>query len=312
MARPIWKGALSFGMVSIPVRLSKATEEQTLHFNMLHSTDHSRLKQQRLCAAEGTTVESGDVVKGYEVSPGEYVILTDEDFESVAIESTRTIEIQEFVPLESIDPIYFDNSYFLEPEAVGKKPYVLLRQALADGRRVGMAHLTMAQKEYLCAIRLYGDTMMLNTLRYESEVRAAPAIPSLDEVNITEKEIAMARSLVDALSEDFDPSKYHDRYRDGLLALIEQKQEGQTVSAKPPTATKGAAMDLMAAMRASVDAARKRSREAAAGKTASAKQAAAQKADATPTARTMGRKAGSLAPAAEPVAITARRTRKAG
>jgi DNA end-binding protein Ku len=201
---------------------------------------------------------------------------------------------------------------------VGKKPFVLLRKAIADGRRVGVAHLTMAQKEYLCAIRLYGDTMMLNTLRYDSEVRAAPAIPSIDDVNINEKEIAMARSLVDALSEEFDPSKYHARYRDGLLELIEKKQEGQTVTPKPPTATKGAAMDLMAAMRASVDAARGRARESAAGKKASAKPAAAQKAAPTqaPAAaagtRIAGKKAAAVAPPAEPVAITARRSRKAG
>jgi DNA end-binding protein Ku len=255
--RPIWKGVIAFGMVSIPVRLSKATEEHDLRFHLLHKTDNARLKQLRVCTEDGETVTLDQTVRAFEPSPGEYVVMDPEDFEKVQVESARTIDIDEFVPLESIDPIYFENSYFLEPEATGKKPFVLLRQALTEGKRVGIAHLTMSQKEYLCAVRVYRSTLMLETLRYADEVRSASEEISADEVKISDKEVQLAASLVEALSGEFEPEKYHDRYRDALLDAITKKQEGQQFEPKKLPTSRAAATDLMAALRESVEAVRK-------------------------------------------------------
>lgn len=280
--RPIWKGVIAFGMVSIPVRLSKATEEHDLRFHLLHKPDHARLKQLRVCTEDGEQVTLDDTVRAFEPSPGEYVVMDPEDFEKVQVESARTIEINEFVPLESIDPIYFENSYFLEPETTGKKPFVLLRQALQDGKRVGIANLTMSQKEYLCAVRVYRSTLMLETLRYADEVRTASEEISADEVKISDKEIQLAMSLVDALSADFEPDKYHDRYRDALLEVITKKQEGQQFEPKRLPTSRAAATDLMAALRDSVEAVRKNKGTPAAspegnGRTAAPKAATARR-----------------------------------
>ncbi|HTE86572.1 MAG TPA: Ku protein, partial [Dehalococcoidia bacterium] len=236
-------------------------------------------------------------------------IMDPDDFEKVQIESARTIEINEFVPLESIDPIYFENSYFLEPETTGKKPFVLLRQALTDGKRVGIAHLTMAQKEYLCAVRVYRSTLLLETLRYADEVRAASEEITTDEVKISDKEIALATSLVDALSGEFEPEKYHDRYRDALLSAITKKQEGQQFEPKRLPTSRAAATDLMAALRDSVEAVRKsKGAPAAAGTNGRSGAGRAAAAKAAPARR------GKPAPAAEPEieeAPAKRRVRKA-
>jgi len=302
--RPIWKGVIAFGMVSIPVRLSKATEEHDLRFHLLHKPDHARLKQVRLCTEDGGQVALDDTVKAYEPAPGEYVIMDPEDFAKVQVESARTIEISEFVPLQSIDPIFFESSYFLEPETTGRKPFALLRQALLDGGRVGIANLTMGQKEYLCAIRVYRSTLVLETLRYADEVRAATEGISPEEVKITDKETALAASLVEALSAEFEPEKYHDRYRDALLEVITKKQEGQQFEPKRAPTSRAAATDLMAALRDSVEAVRK-SKAAPASKTGAA---------ARPAASARGRQT-KLAPVAEPEleeAPVKRRARKAG
>ena len=290
MPRPIWKGVIAFGMVSIPVRLSKATEEQDLRFHLLHAPDHARLKQLRVCSEDGQQVAMNETVKAYEVSPDEYVVMEPADFEQVQVESARTIEINEFVPLDAIDPIYFERSYFLEPETTGRKPFALLRRALEDGRRIGIAHLTMAQKEYLCAIRLYRGTLLLNTLHYADEIRAAPEGVATDEVKISDKEVALAASLVEALSEEFAPEKYHDRYREALLAIVTNKQEGQQIEPKRMATSRMAATDLMSALRESVEAVRKNKTQVSA----------------VPRAKAAGGK-----PATQPPATTARRGKPA-
>jgi DNA end-binding protein Ku len=257
MARAIWKGAISFGLVTIPVRLATAVQDKDVSFHLLHKTCGTRLKQLRWCPEHDTAVEWSEVVRGFEWAPGEYVIMDDDDFEKVAVESTRTIEIAEFVPLDQIDPIFFERSYFLEPEDVGRKPFVLLRQALEDDQRVGIARLTMRQREYLCAVRLYENTLLLNTLRYADEIRAAEDAPTMEDVKVTDKEVAMAKTLIDVLSADFEPDKYEDRYRTGLLEIIEEKREGREIEAPAVKPTKPVAEDLMAALRASVEAVRK-------------------------------------------------------
>jgi DNA end-binding protein Ku len=307
--RPIWRGVVAFGMVSIPVRLSKATEEHDLRFHLLHKPDHARLKQLRVCSEDGKEVALADTVKAYEASPGEYILMEPEDFEKVEPESARTIEIHEFVPLESIDPIYFENSYFLDPETTGKKPFALLRRALEEGRRVGIANLTMGQKEYLCALRLYRSTLLLNTLRYADEVRTASEEVSLDEVKVTEKEIDLAKSLVEALSADFEPEKYHDHYRETLIEAITKKQEGQEIEPKRAATSRVAATDLMQALRDSVDAVRKIKDTAA----KAPKRASGKAQTAAPVAATSARRA-KVPPVVENIEEAApvkRRTRKA-
>jgi DNA end-binding protein Ku len=257
MARPLWKGAISFGMVSIPVRLYTATEEKDIHFNMLHDEDMSRIRQKRFCAEEDIEVDLKDIVKGYEVSPGQYVILEDDDFEKVPVNTTRTIEITEFVNLEKIDPILYQKTYYLEPEEVGMKPFALLMRALEDSGRVAIAKVTLRQKEQLCSLRLYEDTIALETMFYSDEVRSTDelSVPG-EKVQVSDRELTMAKSLVDMLSsDDFDFEQYKDNYREALLDIIKLKAEGQTIEA--PKAAPAKITDLTEALRASVEAIRK-------------------------------------------------------
>jgi DNA end-binding protein Ku len=259
MPRPLWKGAISFGMVSIPIKLYTATEEKDVRFNMLHESDHSRVKQKLFCAEEDIEIDRGsDVVKGYEITPGNYVIMEDEDFEKVNVPSTHTIDIKSFVNLEDIDPILYQKTYYLEPEDVGQKPFALLMAALKETNRVAIAKVTFRQKEQLCSLRLYGDTIALETMFYADEVRGTGelSVPG-ENVEVTERDLQMARSLVDMLSEeDFDLSQYKDEYREGLLEIISKKAEGQVIEAPTPVAAK--ITDLTEALRASVEEIRKR------------------------------------------------------
>lgn len=259
MPRPLWKGAISFGMVSIPIKLYTATEDKDVRFNMLHEKDHSRVKQKLFCAEEDIEIDrSTEVVKGYEVSPGNYVIMEDEDFEKVNVPSTHTIDIKSFVNLEDIDPILYQKTYYLEPEEVGQKPFALLMAALRETKRVAIAKVTLRQKEQLCSLRLYGDTIALETMFYADEVRDTRdlAVPG-ENVKVTQKDLDMARSLVEMLSdEEFDYSEYKDEYREALLEIISKKAEGETIEAPAPQAAK--ITDLTEALRASVEEIRRR------------------------------------------------------
>src|SRR5947207_11997994 len=173
MPRPVWKGAISFGMVSIPIRLYTATEEKDVHFNMLHEKDNSRVKQKIFCAEEDEEITRDEIVKGYDIGGGQYVVLEDSDFDKVPVKTTRTIEITQFVNLEEIDPIYYQKTYYLEPEEVGAKPFALLMRALEDSGRVAVAKVAMRQKEQLCTLRIYHNTLALETMYYGDEVRSA-------------------------------------------------------------------------------------------------------------------------------------------
>jgi DNA end-binding protein Ku len=164
MPRALWKGAVSFGMVSIPVKLYTATDEKDISFNQLHKTDHERIRYQRYCPADDEVVELSDIVKGYEISPGEYVVLEQEDFEKVPVDTTHTIEITDFVPSDQIDPIYYQKTYYLEPDKIGGKPFALLREVLKDSKLTALAKVTLRQKEQLCTLRLYNNTIALETM----------------------------------------------------------------------------------------------------------------------------------------------------
>jgi DNA end-binding protein Ku len=257
MPRPLWKGAISFGMVTIPIKLYTATEEKDVHFNMLHAEDNARIKQKRFCSEEDIEVSNDEIVKGYEITPGRYVTLEDEDFARVPIATSRQIEIQEFVSLEQIDPIYYQKTYYLEPEEVGIKPFALLMKTLEETERIAIAKVAMRQKEQLCTLRIREGTIVLETMFYSDEVRSTKdlTVPG-DDVKVNDKELAMAKMLVDTMtSDELDLSQYKDEYREALLEIIQRKAEGLTIEEPAPVTAK--ITDLSEALRASVEAIRK-------------------------------------------------------
>jgi DNA end-binding protein Ku len=281
-------------MVSIPVKLFTATDEKDISFNQLHKTDHERIRYQRYCPAEDEVVELSDIVKGYEISPGQYVILENEDFEKVPVDTTHTIEITDFVPSDQIDPIYYQKTYYLEPDKIGAKPFALLREVLKDSKLTALAKVTLRQKEQLCTLRLYNNTIALETMFYADEIRSTEDIDVPEDGKIGERELNMAKSLVEMLTGDFEPEKYQDNYREALLELIEQKAEGQEIS-RPAAPAVSKVTDLMEALRASVENARRERTgtadedEEAAPKKRASKSAKDDKEEAKPARR---RKAG--------------------
>lgn len=269
MPRPLWKGAISFGMVSIPIKMYTATEEKDVRFNMLHATDLARIRQKRFCSEEDVEVPLDEIVKGYEVSPEHYVVMEDGDFENVPVNTTRAIEITDFVSLDEIDPILYQKTYFLEPEEIGAKPFALLMRALKETNRVAIAKVTLRQKEQLCTLRLYENTIALETMFYADEIRSPQdlAVPDAN-AEVSERELQMAKSLVDMLTSDFDYEQYKDNYREALLEVIRKKAEGQTIELSAPEPVK--ITDLTEALRASVEAAQRRKKEAGEPEKASA------------------------------------------
>jgi len=255
--RSIWKGAISFGLVTIPVKLYSATEEKNVSFHQVHREDGGRIRYKRVCSVDGEEVSYGDIAKGYELSSGETVILTDEDFADLPLSTSRTIDVLQFVPLEQVDPIYFAKSYYLEPERTGTKPYVLLRDALEQSDKVAVVKVALRQREQLATLRVRDGVFVLETMLWPDEIRT-PDFNFLDEdVEVRPQELTMAGSLIDSLTAEFDPDQYTDEYREALEAVIQAKVEGQEVvqpAAEQPQG--GAVLDLMAALRASVEAAR--------------------------------------------------------
>ena len=255
MPRSIWKGVITFGMVSIPVRLFPATQDKDVSFHLLHQSDHSRIKFKRWCEAEDREVEQDELVRAFEVSKGQYVEVTDEDLEQLPLPARHTIELSAFVGSGEIDPIYYDKSYYLEPEETGIKPYALLMGVLEKKGVTGVASIALRNKESLCALRPMDGTLLLETLHYPDEIREREV--SLPKALVNDRELAVAGTLVDALAEPFDPARYHDRYREALLELIASKAEGRAVVV-PEAEAPAQVADLMSALRASVEAARKR------------------------------------------------------
>lgn len=259
MARSIWSGVITFGMVSIPVKLYPATQDKDVSFHQLHRPDHSRIKYKKFCAAEDEEVSPDDIVRAYEVSKDQYVEITDEDLEELPLPAKHTIELAAFVESNDIAPIYYDKSYYLEPEETGLKPYALLMRVLEHKRVVGVATIAIRNKESLCALRPMDSALVLETLHYPDEIREREM--TFPDVAVNDRELAVAGTLVDALQEQFDPAKYHDHYREALLELIASKTEGKEV-VMPETETAAAPVtDLMAALRASIEAARGRNAE---------------------------------------------------
>lgn len=254
MPRSIWSGVISFGMVSIPVNLYTATQEKDIAFHLLHESCGNRLKQLRWCPLHEREVEWDEVARGYEYAKDQYVLLTDEDFEKLPLPSKRTIGLSAFVRSQEIDPIYYDKSYYLEPREGGLKAFALLMRVLQEKALVGIAKIAIRNKEQLCALRPQGHGLVLETLYYPDEIRAETGV-NADSVNVSQREIELAMTLVGALSESFKPEQYHDDYRRALMELIEAKRKGQEVVAPAPPP--GKVIDLMAALRESVEAAKK-------------------------------------------------------
>ncbi len=252
--RAIWTGAISFGMVTIPVKLYTATESKDVRLRLLHKEDGAPIEEKRFCTEDGKEVAWEDLVRGYEISKGEYVILEPEEIDAAKPESSTTIDIGDFVEAAEIDPVYFEKSYFLEPTDVGAKPFSLLKRALEETERVALARVTIRTRERLATVRAYEGTLILETMFWPDEIRSTEALdlPEGAEARVRAKELEMARSLVNSLADRFKPESYTDAYRTALEELIEQKMRGETRNAarrKPQPKV----VDLMDALRASVD-----------------------------------------------------------
>jgi DNA end-binding protein Ku len=252
--KTIWKGAISFGLVTIPVKVYGATEEKTLKFNQLHAPDGGRIRFKRVCSLDGEEVSYQDIVKGYEYEKDHYVTLTDEELDSLPVRTARAIEIERFVDSEEIDPIYFQRSYYLVPEGTGLKAYHLLREAMSDDGKVAVAKVAFRDKEHLATVRLRENVLVLETMFWPDEIRP-PRFDELDEeVELRPQEIKMARSLIDSLTDDFEPKDFRDEYRAALEDVIGKKVQGEEVTYAEP-AEPSKVVDLMDALRASVEAA---------------------------------------------------------
>ncbi len=261
MPRATWSGAISFGLVNIPIKLYTATSRQTVRFNQIDTRSGSRVRQKRVSDADGSEVPPEDIAKGYELASGRYVIVSEDELAALDPEASRTIDLLEFVDQASIDPIFYDSAYYLAPDQATVKPYALLLRAMTEADKVGIARFVMRGKEYLCAIRPQGDRLVLNTMLYADEIRGADEIPELDgvdDIELNPKELTMAGQLIDSLDAEFDPSTFHDTYREKVLELIERKAAGdESVVEAPAPVEADKVIDLMAALEASVAEAKK-------------------------------------------------------
>ena len=291
--RSIWKGSVSFGLVSIGVKLYAATEERDVSFHQVRRSDGARIRYKRVAETDGEEVAYADIAKGYQLPSGEIVVLTDEDFKDLPLPSARVVDVMQFVPAEQIDPIYYNRSYYLEPEKTAVKPYVLLREALEESEMVALVKVAIRNREQLATLRVRDGVIVLDTMIWPDEVRVADFGFLDDDVELRPQEKQMARSLVESMAGDFEPEQYTDNYREALQAVIEAKVEGrEVVEAEEAQPSAANVVDLMSALRASVDAAKKSrgeapaapakkaAKKAPAAKSAPAKKAAAKKAPA--------------------------------
>jgi DNA end-binding protein Ku len=255
--RAIWKGAVSFGLVSIGVKLYSATEEKDIRFHQVHRTDGGRIRYKRVCEVCGEEVTYDDIAKGFDLGGGEMVILTDDDFKELPLSTSRAIDVLEFVPAEQVDPILYNKAYYLEPDGVGAKPYLLLRDALTESERVAIVKVALRQREQLATLRVREGVLVLNTMLWPDEVRVAEFDFLTEDHRIRPQELAMAESLIESMSGDFKPEEFADDYRSALQAVIDAKVSGKEIVApvEAEEAPSGA-IDLMAALKASVERAR--------------------------------------------------------
>lgn len=253
MPRPIWSGAISFGLVNVPVKVFSATSSKDVRFHQLDGKSKSRIKQKRVSVATGEEVPYEDLIKAYEIAPDNYVTITPEELDALDPKATKTIDIEDFVDLDQIDPVYYERPYYLVPDKGGQKAYALLRNAMRETNKVGIARVVLRTKQYLAAIRPKDDALVMETMLFSDEVNPLDELdlPGPD-VDVTEREEKMARSLIDSLTTDFEPSKYRDEYRERVLQLIEQKASGQEIVVEDAAEEAPRVVDLMAALEASL------------------------------------------------------------
>jgi DNA end-binding protein Ku len=299
--RAIWKGAVSFGLVNIGVKMFSATEERDISFHQVRRSDGSRVRYRRVAEADGEEVAYADIAKGYTLPGGDMVVLTDEDFAELPLASARVVDVMQFVPADQIDPIYFAKSYYLEPEQPAVKPYVLLRDALEGSGMVALVKVALRNREQLATLRVREGVIVLETMIWPDEIREASFGFLDDDVTVRPQERAMAESLVASMAGDFEPEQYRDEYREALQQVIDAKVEGREIVDTVPSAPDtGQVVDLMAALRASVEAAKRGRGESSGGpaeaskapaKKAAAKKAPAKKAAAKEPAKAAAKKA---------------------
>src|SRR4051794_16886340 len=258
MPRSIWTGAISFGLVNVPVKLYSAVSKKTVRFHQLHDTDGVRIQQKRFCPADGEEVAYEHIVKGYEITPDQYVVVEPAELEAIEPRKTKTIDIEDFVDLEDIDPLYYDHPYFLMPGTGAAKPYKLLVTAMEDAQKVAIARVVIRQKEQLVAIRPTAGVLAMSTMNFSDEVVSPDRFDDApgDDVETSTREVDMAKQLIESLSTEWEPGKYHDTYRERVMELIESKAEGKEIAVEPVEEPQPVP-DLMAALEASVKAARK-------------------------------------------------------
>jgi DNA end-binding protein Ku len=277
MPRAMWKGAISFGLVTIPVSVYPATEEKTLRFNQLHDEDGGRVRMKRVCSIDGEEVGYEHIVKGYEYEKDHYVVITDDDLDKVPVESSRAIDIVQFVELDEIDPILFKKSYYLVPDETGAKAYALLRKALSEESKVGIAKVSFRDKEHLAALRFKDNVFVLETMFWPDEIRAADFETVDADGKVRGQEVEMAKSLIENLTEPWNPEAFKDEYREALMEIVEKKVAGEEIEFAPQAAP-AKVVDLMEALKASVAAAKQKTPSAkprpSAGKKTAAKTAA--------------------------------------
>jgi DNA end-binding protein Ku len=255
MPRAIWSGAISFGLVNVPVKMYSATSPKTVRFHQLSSKTGTRIKQKRVDPSTGDEVAFEDIVKGYELSPDRYVLIEPEELDALDPKATKTIDIEEFVDQVEIDPIYYDHSYYLAPATGGAKAYRLLLEAMREAGKVAIGRVVIRSRQQLCALRPAGDAMALSTMLFGDEVLSPDRLDELDglaEADATKRELTMAQQLIESLSADFDPTKFKDDYRERVLDLIERKAAGEEIAVQPEAEDSSPAPDLMAALEASL------------------------------------------------------------
>ena len=251
MAASVWSGYLTFGLISMPVRLFSGARSQSISFNMLHRTDQSRLKQQYVCQADGQVVERSEIVKGYEFRKDEYIVIEPDEIKKIEPQTAKTMEILEFVKESEVDPVYFDASYYMLPEDAGRRPYALLTKALEESEYVAIAKLTMHNREYTVFLRPHSGGMLLHTMYYAEEVKQVEGFGPPD-VELKDAEVKIAHQLINALADKWDPEKYHDNFQENLKKLIETKLEGGKVVEIDKPKKLAPVVDLMAALKQSL------------------------------------------------------------
>src|SRR5262245_58639000 len=255
MPRAMWSGAISFGLVNIPIKLFNAVSRKSVSFNQIDTRTGSRINNRKVSAADGDEVPNEAIAKGYQLSSGEYVLIGDDELGALDPVASRSIDIEQFVDLDEIDPMFYDNAYYVAPDAVARKPYALLTRAMEEEGKVAIARFVMRSKQYLAAIRPADGVLIMSTMVYADEINDPAELfdgDDLRDVDVSERELKMASSLVESLTEPFEPERYEDTYRKQVLELIDRKASGEEIVAAPAPAAEEKVVDLMAALEASV------------------------------------------------------------